>query len=287
MRVLMVIVLLVGSSAPGAVRAQHTDGWADVIVTERARGNPMPRLTALVPDLELEEAYAVQHALVARERTRRGIGGYKAGFTQVAARAPVGLAGPVSAVLYADGAIASGQTVDLGQFERPMIEVGIGFVLRSPIRRSMKSLDDLLTYVRDVVPVVELPDAAYEEPERLNGLDLVATNLAARAYVIGAPLRLPRPAAVNDLAYVLYRDGASFDHGEARNAMGDQLATLLWLVNHVQAAGLPLAAGHVLFTGALGKTSPARRGVYRLEFGTSARLDFRLVGGAADTAQAP
>ena len=273
----MMTLLLCGSVVAGA-RAQHVDGWADVIHTEVARGNPLPRLTELVPDLDLDEAYAVQRALVAIERPRRGIGGYKAGFTNPATRAPFGLAGPVSGVLYRDGALTSGATLDLRRFRRLMIEVEIGYVLRSAITRSMKSVDDLLTYVRDIVPVVELPDAAYDDPARLNGRDLVATNLASRAYIVGAPLRLARPAAVNELAFVLYRDGASIDHGAARNALGDQLAALLWLVNHVQAAGQPLAAGQVLITGTLGKMSPGEPGVYRLEFGPAGGLDFRLVG---------
>ena len=273
-------VLLVLGSALTGVRADSAgaEGWADVIKSETMRGNALPRLTELMPDLDLDEAYAIQRALVAVERPARGIGGYKAGFTNAASRASFGLGGPVTGVLYGDGAREDGAAVDLADFSRLMIEVEIGFVLRSPIRRPMKSLDDLMTYVREIVPVIELPDLAYDDLARVKGLDIVATNMASRAYVIGRPLRLARPAAVNALEFVLYRDGVAVDHGRAANAMGDQLGALLWLVNHVQTAGMPLSGGHLLITGTLGKINPGLPGIYRAEFGSAGGVGFSVVG---------
>ncbi|MEX2481549.1 MAG: fumarylacetoacetate hydrolase family protein [Gammaproteobacteria bacterium] len=279
--------LLVGIAAAGDGWAGQAalEGWADVIATERQQGKLLPRVSDLQPGLDLDEAYAIQRALVTVERPHRGIGGYKAGFTNPASRAPYGLNGPVTGVLYADGARADGATIDLADFHRLMIEVEIGFVLRSPIRRPMKSLDDLLTYVREVVPVIELPDLAYDNPERLRGLDIVATNMAASAYVVGAPLRLSRPAAVNDIDVVLFRDGKPVDEGRAANAMGDQLGALLWLVNHVQAAGLPLETGHVLITGTLGKMNAGIAGHYRAEYAGSGEVAFEVIGATPATAQ--
>lgn len=278
-------LLVLGSALTGA-RADPAgaEGWADVIRSEVTRGNGLPRLTELMPDIDLDEAYAIQRALVTVERPLRGIGGYKAGFTNPASRAAFGLGGPVSGVLYGDGARQDGTAIDLADFSRLMIEVEIGFVLRSPIRRPMKSLDDLMTYVREIVPVIELPDLAYDDLARVTGLDIVATNMASRAYIVGPPLRLARPAAVNALEFVLYRDGVAVDHGRAANAMGDQLGALLWLVNHVQAAGLPLAAGHLLITGTLGKINPGLPGIYRAEYGSAGQVGFSVVGAAAPAA---
>lgn len=282
------LVLLVASAVAGGAWAGPTalEGWADVISTERLHGRLLPRVSDLQPGLDLDEAYAIQRALVTIERPRRGIGGYKAGFTNPASRAPFGLNGPVTGVLYADGARSDGATIDLADFHRLMIELEIGFVLRSPIRRPMKSLDDLLTYVREVVPVIELPDLAYDTMARVRGLDIVATNMASSAYVVGAPLRLSRPAAVNEVEVVLYRDGKPIDEGRAANAMGDQLGALLWLVNHVQATGWPLEAGHVLITGTLGKMNAGVAGHYRAVYAGAGAVAFDVVGAAAATAQA-
>jgi 2-keto-4-pentenoate hydratase len=274
--------------APAAEAGADADGWADIIRVEQARGNPLPRLSDLVPVFTLDDAYAVQHALVDVERLARPIGGYKAGFTNPAGRARFALNGPVSGVLFADGAHADGGAIALAERPGLVIEVEIGYVLRSPIRRPMRSLDDLATYVRDVVPVVELPTVHYDQPERLTGVDIVATNMASSAYVVGRPFALPRLAAANDLAVVLSRDGMAIDEGHARNAMGDQLAALLWLVNHLYAAGWSLEGGHVLITGTLGKMNPGQPGHYAVDYGGRGALAFELVAppdAAAPSAQ--
>lgn len=132
-------VVALCSIAPSAEAGADADGWADIIRAERARGNPLPRLSDLVPAFTLDEAYAVQHALVDVERLARPIGGYKAGFTNPAGRARFALNGPVSGVLFADGAYADGARVALADYPGLVVEVEVGYVLRSPIRRSMKS----------------------------------------------------------------------------------------------------------------------------------------------------
>ncbi|MGE0483255.1 MAG: 2-keto-4-pentenoate hydratase [Gammaproteobacteria bacterium] len=275
------LAAVLGGLAPAAKAGADADGWADIIRVEQARGNPLPRLSDLVPAFTLDEAYAVQHALVDVERLARPIGGYKAGFTNPAGRARFALNGPVSGVLFADGAHDDGAAIALDEHPGLVIEVEVGYLLRSAIRRPMKSLDDLATYIRDVVPVVELPTVHYDQPERLTGVDIVATNMASSAYVVGRPFALPRLGAANDLPFVLTRDGEAVDEGHASNAMGDQLAALLWLVNHLYAAGWPLEAGHLLITGTLGRMNPGRPGHYVVDYGGRARLAFELVAPAA------
>lgn len=287
MRIVEIVLLVALGAAGVVVHAQDAgaDGWADVLRREQARGVPLPRLSQLVADLDLEMAYAIQEALVAAERIERAVGGYKAGFTAAPSRARFGLDGPVSGVLFADGEHQDGAVIDLAGFARPMVELEIGFRLRSAIRRPMKSIDDLLTYVREAVPAVELPDLDYDDLEQLTGLDVVATNIASAHYVVGKPFVLAGIAAVNELDAVLYRDGEHIDGGAARNAMGNQLEALLWLVNHLHAAGWPLEPGQLLITGTLGRINPAAPGHYRAEYHAGERryggLEFTLAGGAA------
>ncbi|MEQ8661854.1 MAG: 4-oxalocrotonate decarboxylase [Gammaproteobacteria bacterium] len=282
--VIVITSVIAGVSAGARAQDAGADGWADILRREQARGAPLPRLSTLVPGLDLELAYAIQESLVAAERIERGIGGYKAGFTAAPAQARFGLTAPVYGVLYADGEHHDGAVVELGDFARPMVELEIGFRLRSAIRRPMKSIEDLRTYVREAVPAVELPDLDYEDAGQLTGLDVVATNVASRAYVVGKPFVLAELATINELSVALYRDGERIDEGHAKNAMGDQLAALLWLVNRVQAAGWPLEAGQLLITGTLGRINPAAPGHYRAEYRAGAAprgaLEFTLAGAA-------
>jgi len=265
---------------PLAAVAAH-DGaaadWAEILVAEMAAGRPLPAISTYDAGLDLRAAYAVQRMLVDALPGGRPIGGYKAGFTSAEAQRKVGLREPIAGVLPESGRLASGAQVDLATFKRLMVEIEFGFVLRSPILRRMRSAADLATYVREVVPVVELPDLNYENPVGLNGRDLVATNIAARAYVVGKPLPVYDLAQLNAIEVKLYRDDALIDQGTGARALGDQREALLWLVNELVARGWSLLPGHVLITGTLGQINPGKPGRYRADYGGKGSLEFEVI----------
>jgi 2-keto-4-pentenoate hydratase len=128
--------------------------------------------------------------------------------------------------------------------------------------------------------VVELPNIDYTTPARLRGPDIVATNVAAGAYVVGAPLPLTDIAGARALEVALYRDGELLGRGKAADATGDPLQALLWLVNQLHDRGLPLEPGQVLLTGALGQMHAGVPGRYRADYGGGAELDFTIVAAA-------
>ena len=269
-----ILASMLGIAAPADEPGNDAEGWVDVLRREQARDGVFPLLAGVVPAFDLELAYDIQRALVAFETPRRQIGGYKGGFTGETARRRFGLDGPVSGVLFADGSLRDGARLSLRHFHQLMVEIEIGFVLRSPIRRPMKSIEDLRTYVRAAVPAVELPDLRYADMKTITGLDIVATNMGAAHYLVGEPLPLSRFEQVNALEVVLYRDGEVIDSGRGDAAMGNQLQALFWLVNHLHDAGWPLEPGHVLLTGTLGRINAAEAGTFRADYGDRASVEF-------------
>ena len=266
----------------GAANAD-ADNWAEIIIGETAKGASMPVLSAYGAGLDVTTAYEIQRIVVEDALETRQIGGYKAGFTSAAARARFQIEKPLAGVLFADGQLVDGAEIRRDAFKRLMVEVEIGYVLRSPITRRIQSTADLKTYVLHAVPAVELPDVDYEDLGQLNGLDIVATNMAVAAYLVGKPFRFTDLEEVNALEVALYRDGELVDDGYAANALGDQLRALLWLVNDRQARGWPLRAGQLLLTGTLGKINPGMTGNYTVNYGRG-ELRFRIVEGAASAA---
>jgi 2-keto-4-pentenoate hydratase len=269
-----VLALVTGGAGADA------ENWAEIIVEESRKGAAMPVLSAYGAELDVATAYEIQRMVVENALSIRAIGGYKAGFTNAASRARFQLDEPVAGVLFADGRIDNGAEIRRDAFKRLMIEVEIGYVLRSTISRRMKSVADLKTYVLHAVPAIELPDLDYEDMDHLQGLDIVATNMGAAAYLVGEPFRFTDLEEVNLLRVALYRDGELIDDGHAVNAFGDQLRALLWLVNDRLARGWKLAAGQLLLTGALGKINSATSGDYHADYGRG-ELRFRVVEGAA------
>ncbi|MGR8922014.1 MAG: 2-keto-4-pentenoate hydratase [Gammaproteobacteria bacterium] len=279
------LVLVCALLATASAAANEADGWADVMRVQVASGEPLPRLSAFVPDAGLALAYAVQQAVVGERRRQRAVAGYKAAFMTAPAQAAKGLGAPASGVLFDAGAHADGAQIPIAHYRSPALSLCLGFRLRSPIRRLMRSVDDLLTYVAEVVPVVELPDLNLDDADAATGADIVAVNLGAAAWVAGSPLRLDSLADVNTLTVKLYRDGREIDVGHARNAMGDQLVALLWLVNHLYARGETPRPGQILLTGPLGTGTAARPGHYQSRFGGQPGPSFELLAAAAGVAQ--
>lgn len=260
------------------VSAVHADAdaWAAIIIEETRRGAPMPALSMYGARLDVQSAYEIQRVVVEQALKMRDIGGYKGGFTGAASREKFNLDGPIAGVLFADGRLADGAEVRRHTYKRLMVEIEIGFVLRSSITRRMNSIADLKTYVSHAVPAVELPDLNYEDIQALSGLDVLATNMAAAAYLVGEPFHLSDLAEVNALEATLYRDGEPIDQGRTTNALGDQLRALLWLVNTLIEQGWPLRPGQVLLTGSLGNINPGLPGSYRADYGR-AELHFTIV----------
>ena len=253
------------------------DDWADIVQLELARGQPMPLLSVYYDQLNSASAYDIQRALVSHEmRKKRVIGGYKAGFTQAALRIKYHTKEPISGVLFADAAFEDGAEIDAGLFKKPMLEVEIGYVLRSPITRKLHSIADLKTYISHALPAVEIPDLNYANVGGLNACDIIATNVAASRYVVGKPFVLRDLAQVNEIRVALYRDEQVIDSGAAIDALGNQLEALLWLVNDAYAHGWHLQADQLLITGTLGKMNPALPGSYRADYGLGRTLSFVL-----------
>ena len=73
-----------------------------------------------------------------------------------------------------------------------------------------------------------------------------------------------------------YKDGVKVSDGFGRDSLGSQWDTLLWLVNTSLSTGYKVRAGHVFFTGALGKVLPPEVGQYRAEFDGVGVVEFTL-----------
>ena len=279
MKPLLSLALLVAgwSAVPVHAADGSADDWADIVQLELAHGQPMPLLSVYYDQLNSASAYDIQRALVTHEmRKKRVIGGFKAGFTQAALRAKYHTKEPVSGVLFADAGFKDGDEIDTGLFKQPMLEVEIGYVLRSPITRQLHSVADLKTYISHALPAVEIPDLNYVNVGGLNANDIIATNVAASRYVVGKPFVLRDLAQVNEIKVALYRDLQVVDTGAASDALGNQLEALLWLVNDAYAHGWQLQAGQLLITGTLGKMNPGLAGSYRADYGLGRTLSFVL-----------
>jgi 2-keto-4-pentenoate hydratase len=97
------------------------------LVKNRQSREVAPPLSESVPDMTLEQAYAIQRMLekILVERGDRVVG-WKAGFTNAALQEGYGVTEPVLAFLLASGVFASGDAVPVSRFVSLGLEVGGG-----------------------------------------------------------------------------------------------------------------------------------------------------------------
>ncbi len=216
-----------------------------------------------VDRLSLDDAYAVQDAVVAR-RVEAGavVAGWKVGCTSRAIRKKFGLTEPVAAHLFRHEIVPNGDTLSLAQF--PNLAIEAEFALR--IARDIGA-DAVAphTWIDGVAPVIELHNFtfAWTPP---SAAELVASNALQAGIVLGA-WRDPSGIDLDLEGLGGFVDGAVRDSAIGAETLGGPLNALAWLRDHLAARGQPLARGQIVIPG-----SPA--GLVPVE--TPSRIEARL-----------
>src|ERR1700744_2118050 len=102
----------------------------ELLVTAHATGQPCPPVRGLLPDGDVDAAYAVQSSWVADQVAAGArVVGRKIGLTKPAAQAQFGVERAGCAVLFDSMAGPPGTPIDAARTVQPKIEAEIAFVL--------------------------------------------------------------------------------------------------------------------------------------------------------------
>lgn len=277
-----VLLLFVWSNFSVVVNAANDDSLAVTVsrvVQTRLSGQPGCVLSsAWSGKLTVETAYRMQYGVVKQWLGEQLPVGFKAGLTSKAGQEKFSVAHPVAGVLLPGGQrqLENGEFVVYRKdFISPMIEAEIGFRFKEVISKPIADVCQLKTKVASVLPVIELPDLAFDNAAQLKGVDIIANNVAARQFIVGAP-RSVDGIDLDALAILLKKDGKLLLEGRGSDAMDSQWQALLWLVNQTLASGWRVEPGQLLITGALGKMLTTKAGEYQVEFGALGKIDFSV-----------
>ena len=145
---------------------------------------------------DLDDAYAIQRALVARRLARgQRLVGVKMGFTSHAKMAQMGVSEVIIGRLTDAMRIAAGNRVDLARFIHPRIEPEVAYRIGATFDPGEPDCD-LTRCIDGVAPAMEIIDSRYRD-FRFTHEDVVADNTSAAGYVIGewvTPRELPQAA---------------------------------------------------------------------------------------------
>ena len=193
--------------------------------------------------------------------------GYKVGLTSQAAQERFGADGPVRGVLLRSMLLENGATVNPFA-ARGVVEADLLVTVRSDDINVATTPEEVLRYLRDVRPFIELADLVVDETVALDADVITAINVGARAGVAGTaiPVRNTRKFlnGLADMSVTLSTRPAGTEADTAEPAftapgkavLGHPLNAVLWLMND----GVKLEAGDVVSLGSFGPPLPAEPG---------------------------
>ncbi|MGG7568012.1 2-oxo-hepta-3-ene-1,7-dioic acid hydratase [Rhodovulum sp. DZ06] len=226
---------------------------AAALVEAEKTGRQCGLVSAANPGMTMEDAYAVQAAVVAAKQAE-GLDriGWKIGLTSRAMQQALNIDIPDSGVLLDDMLFEDGGTVPAGRFIQPRIECEIAFIMGADVAPDASEAD-IIAATEWVAPSLEILDTRIkrvdEEGRTRVIFDTISDNAANAGLVLG-PQRF-RPAEV-DLPRVgaaVLRDGEVEETGLGAGVLGDPVRSVAWLVRRLGEHGMSVKAGEVLLSG--------------------------------------
>ncbi len=233
---------------------QHAEAAAQLLRAEET-GQQCGLLSLAYPGMTLDDAYAVQKALVAQKlaQGRRKIG-WKIGLTSRAMQQALNITTPDSGVLLDDMVFENASTVPEGRFIQPRVEAEIAFVMKSPLAGRNCTRDDILTATDYVAPSLEILDTRILRADPVTGqariiTDTISDNAANAGIVIGAGEHAVDAFDLRRVGAILKRDGVVEETGLGAGVLDDPVTSVLWLARRMADYGQQIEAGDIVLSG--------------------------------------
>ena len=221
---------------------------------------PLEPLTTRYPDITIANAYAIQQRMIGcRLAAGEKIVGKKIGVTSKAVMNMLGVHQPdlghmLDGMIFGDGdAIAANTLI------QPKAEGEIAFVLGKDLIGPGISAADVLAATAGVMACFEVVDSRIRD-WKIKIQDTVADNASCGVFVLGDRMVDPKSVDLRNCGMVLEKNGEIVVTGAGAATMGSPVNAVVWLANTLGRLGIPLKAGEVILSGALGAMVPVQAG---------------------------
>ena len=222
-------------------------------------------LTIANPEMHMDNAYAVQKALVAlKVADGRSVTGWKIGLTSKAMQAALNIDIPDSGILLDDMHFEDGSTVPKGRFIQPRIEAEIAFVMKVGLDGAA-TREDVLSATDYVCPSLEVLDTRVLRADPKTGqtrkiFDTISDNAANAGVVLGAERHNSNSVDLRWAGAICSRNGEVEETGLGAGVLNDPVMGIVWLSKRLQAYGQVIREGDVVLSGSFIRPIEARPG---------------------------
>lgn len=208
-------------------------------------------LTQEFPDIDFEDAYRVQLALIEMKKARGArIIGKKAGVTSKAIQQMFGVNEPDYGHLLGDMIVPEGEVIQASALIQPKAEPEIGFILAEELRGPGVSVADALAATKYVLPVLEIIDSRITD-WKIKLPDTIADNASCGKIVIGGAARKIDELDLRLLGVVMEKNGQVVATGAGAAALGNPANAVAWLANKLATLDQGLKANELILPGSL------------------------------------
>lgn len=229
---------------------------------------PCAPLTERYPDLDINDAYAIQkHNIDRKIGAGARVVGRKIGLTSKPMQKLLGVNEPDYGVLLDDMFVEDGDVVDLDRMVQPRVEAELAFVMGEDLAGPGISAARAMQAIAGVMPAIEIVDSRVAD-WKIKLVDTVSDNASSGLLVVGGrPRRVDEDFDLRTLGVVVYKNGEMIDSGAGAAALGNPARCVAWLANKYGLQGEGLRAGDIVLPGAVHAMQAVQRGdVFRAEF---------------------
>ena len=240
-------------------------------------------LSLAYPQMTLDDAYAVQAALVGRKRAS-GLQpiGWKIGLTSRAMQQALNITTPDSGILFDNMLFESGATVPARRFIQPRIEAEIAFIMKAPLKGEDVTRQDVIAATGHVAPSLEILDTRILRADPATGkariiTDTVSDNAANAGIVLGNERHAVDRFDLRWTGAILKRDGVVEETGLGAGVLDDPVTGIVWLVKRLARYGGGLASGDIVLSGSFIRPVEAPSGSsFDADFGEFGSVSLRF-----------
>jgi len=208
-----------------------------------------PKITDDHPDMDWDDAYAIQDVILQRKLARGArVVGLKAGLTSHAKMKQMGVTDPVFGFLVDEYTLAEGATVNTAELIHPKVEPEIAFVLKHPLKGPGCHIGAVLAATDFVLPGIEVIDSRYRD-FKFDLKSVVADNTSAARFVVGGQAVRPEQVDLRTVGVVLEKNGQPVALGAGAAVLGHPAAAIAMLANHLGRRGQEIPAGSLILSG--------------------------------------
>ena len=232
---------------------------ADLAQAERSR-EPIVRLTAAYPDIDVVDAYEIQLINI-RQRVAEGarVLGHKVGLSSLAMQQMMGVDEPDYGHLLDEMQVFEDTPVKARRYLYPRVEVEVGFILAADLPGAGCTEDDVLAATEALAPSIELIDTRITD-WKIALCDTIADNASSAGFVLGEARVSPRDLDVKTIDVVLTRNGEVVAEGRSDAVLGNPVTAVAWLARKVESFGVRLRKGDIVLPGSCTRAIDAHAG---------------------------